>query len=107
MISRRLRLVAITCIAALAALTAANAQEWKQTDGAATDIGVGANGAVFVPGTNPAPGGYRIWRRDGSVWKATQAGGLRVAVGPDGAGWVVNNTQDIFKLSADGETVTQ
>ena len=35
-------------------------------------------------GHRPVEGGYRIWRRDGATWKATQAAGVRIAVGPNG-----------------------
>jgi Tectonin domain len=84
---------------------AASAQEWQQLDGAARDVAVGANGDVWVVGTNEAPGGYGVWRRDGSAWTPTMGAGVRVAVGPTGEGWVINDTQEIFRIGADGAAV--
>ena len=108
--TRSLRDVAISCLCAVlavfGAVRAASAQQWQQTDGAANDVGVGANGAVWVVGTDAVEGGYRIWRRDGATWKATQAAGVRIAVGPNGEAWIVNDEKEIFRVSADGARVT-
>ncbi len=76
---------------------AAHAQQWQLTDGAARDVGVGANGAVWVIGTNPVPGGYSIWKRVNNAWVNVPGGAERIAVDPQGNAWVVNNSQNIFR----------
>lgn len=75
------------------------AQQWTLMDGAARDVGVGANGAVWVIGTNPVSGGHDIWRRnpDNKGWTAVPGGAQRIAVGPDGNAWVVNDSQTIYR----------
>jgi len=76
----------------------ATAQEWTLMSGAARDVGVGANGTVWVIGTNQVPGGYGIYRWTGSGWTNIPGGAERIAVDPSGNAWVVNNTQNIFRF---------
>lgn len=40
-----------------------NGKKWARQVGGAKDIGVGANGAVWVIGTNKEAGGFGIYRR--------------------------------------------
>lgn len=75
---------------------------WIQQPGAATDIAVGANGAVWVLGTNPVPGGYAIFRWNGSDWEGIDGGGVRIAVDPNGMPWIVNDAGGIFVLTGGG-----
>ena len=70
---------------------------WERLSGAATDIGVGANGAVFTIGTNRSDGGYGIWKWTGNQWQALPGGGVRIAVDPSGNPWVVNDRGTIFQ----------
>lgn len=79
------------------AATAPSTLAWTMTDGAARDVGVGADGSVWVIGTNPVPGGYTIWRRVNNAWVNVPGGAERIAVNPQGNAWVVNNTQTIFR----------
>jgi len=65
--------------------------------GAATDIGIGANGAVWVVGTDPVDGGYGIFHWTGSAWEQVPGGAVRIAVDPQGDPWVVNSAHDIFR----------
>ena len=62
---------------------------WQRVGGAAREIGVGADGSVWVIGTEPAPGGRAIYRITGNGWNRVDGGGERIAVGPDGQPWVV------------------
>ena len=64
--------------------------------GAATDIGVGANGSVWIVGTNPVAGGYGIYRWTGSGWTPVPGGATRIAVDPSGNPWVVNSAGQIY-----------
>jgi len=72
---------------------------WKNVPGQAQDIGIGANGTVWVVGTNPIRGGYGLWYWDGGRFVADPAngGGVRIAVAPDGHPWVVNDAHEIYE----------
>ncbi|MEB3295536.1 MAG: tectonin domain-containing protein [Synechococcales bacterium] len=70
---------------------------WNHVKGCAKDVGVGANGAVWVIGCNETPGGYGIYNwQGGSNWRGIPGGATRIAVGPKGNPVVVNNTGAIF-----------
>ena len=69
----------------------------QQLPGSANDIGVGADGSVWVIGTNPTTGGFGIYRWTGVTWQAVDGGGTRIAVAPDGQPWVVNSSGLIFR----------
>ncbi len=83
--------------AALVNTASSQGGSWEQLSGAATDIGVGANGAVFTIGTNRSDGGYGIWKWTGNQWQALPGGGVRIAVDPRGTPWVVNDRGTIFQ----------
>lgn len=75
---------------------------WRQLHSTAYDIGVGANGSVWVIGTDPQPGGYGIYEIDGYGGWAFEGGALRIDVDPQGRPWVVNFDHEIFRLGNDG-----
>jgi streptogramin lyase len=58
---------------------------------------VGANGTVWVIGTNAVPGGYGIYRRTNNTWVNVPGGAERIAVDPQGNAWVVNSSNTIFR----------
>ncbi|HAA91012.1 MAG: hypothetical protein CMM48_13995 [Rhodospirillaceae bacterium] len=70
--------------------------KWDHLPGRATDIGIGANGAVWITGTDKVPGGHSIFRWDGKKWKRVPGGAVRIDVGPDGNPWVVNNKGHVY-----------
>ncbi|MEP6995734.1 MAG: tectonin domain-containing protein, partial [Acidobacteriota bacterium] len=65
--------------------------------GKATDVGVGADGTMWMLGTDAGPGGFNIYRRSGGNWQQIPGSATRIAVDPKGAAWVVNNTGNIFR----------
>jgi hypothetical protein len=69
---------------------------WSLYPGLARDVGVGADGSVWVVGTNPVPGGYGVWRLTLLGWSSVPGGGVRIAVDPSGNSWVVNSAGNIF-----------
>lgn len=71
---------------------------WQRLPGTATDIGVGADGAVWAIGATPVYGGFTIlhWNPSTWTWTAVDGGAVRIAVGPDGNPWVVNSFGNIF-----------
>ncbi len=72
--------------------------QWSRQPGAAHDIGIGADGTIWVIGTNPVgQGDYGIYRWDGTNWSGIEGGGVRIAVDPQGAPWVVNARQEIYQ----------
>jgi hypothetical protein len=77
---------------------------WRLTNGAfalmpglARDIGIGANGAVWVIGTNMRNGSFGVWSWNGSTWIADPGSGEEIDVtangqpvlnGSDGKIWI-------------------
>jgi hypothetical protein len=70
---------------------------WEQLPGTAKDIGIGANGSVWIVGTNPVSGGYGIYRWDGENWEGVDGGAVRIDVDPQGNPWIVNNNGNIYR----------
>jgi hypothetical protein len=94
-ISRTASLLLVLSAAILSTQTA-NAQNWQLLDGRASDVGVGADGSVWIVGTNVVPGGFDIWKRNATGWTNIPGGAQRIAVDPSGNAWIVNNSQNIF-----------
>ena len=71
---------------------------WQQLPGAVTDISVDTHGDVWAIGATPVYGGFNVlhWNPSSWTWDAVSGGAVRIAVGPDGAPWVVNSFGDIF-----------
>ena len=65
------------------------------------DIGVGADGSVWVVGTNETGGGFGIYRWTGTEWSGIDGGGLAISVDPRGLPWVANAGGEIFERLAD------
>lgn len=75
---------------------------WQQLPGKATDIGVGANGDVWIIGTNLVNlvGGFGIWRlNNNDTWTPVDGYGKRIAVAPNGDPWMVNGFNEIYRRS--------
>ncbi len=70
--------------------------------GFATDIAIGANGSVWIVGTNPAPSGFGIYSWIGGKWTEVAGGAVSIAVGRDGAPWVINSSHQIFHWTGSG-----
>jgi hypothetical protein len=70
---------------------------FRQLPGYALDIGGGANGSVWIVGTNAVPGGHGIYEWTGAAWAPVSGGASRIAVGPDGSPWVTNSLHQIFR----------
>lgn len=66
---------------------------WQKLPGAlGRDIAVGAKGAAYMVGTNPAgPKDFGLWKWSGSAWSPISGQGLRVSVGADDAPHVVDS----------------
>lgn len=53
---------------------------WRQMSGLAKDIGVGADGSVWVIGHDREPGGFGIHRWNGNNWNKIDGGALEISV---------------------------
>jgi hypothetical protein len=52
---------------------------WIRLPGKAKDIGVGADGSVWIIGTNRVGGGFGIWAWTGTAWQAVPGGAVAVS----------------------------
>jgi len=73
--------------------------QWLLMPGSATDIAVSANGRVWMIGTDRAAGGFRVYKWGDVDWVAEDKAGLRIAVGPKGNPWVINDQNEIFRFT--------
>jgi len=74
-----------------------------QIAGSARDVDA-KNGVVYIIGTNSVPGGYGIYRYNGSGWTPVDGGGVRVAVDNAGDPWIVNSSGSIFRRNGNAWT---
>ena len=72
--------------------------EWEQIDGEATDIGVGADGSVWVIGGSKTKinGGYGIYRLMDWEQIEKDGGAVQISVDNRGAPWVLNSEEYIY-----------
>jgi len=101
---RRRQVASWLGIAAMLLASAAFAQSlnWRQLPGAGNDVGVGANGAAWMIGTNAVPGGFGIYRWNGASWDSMPGGAVRIAVDPQGNPWAVNSAGNIYQWAFNG-----
>jgi hypothetical protein len=91
-------LVAVLFLLPLAVYAEAG-KTWNQLPGFAKDIGVGADGSVWIIGTNPVGPGHNfgIHKWTGNNWVGVDGGGVRIAVDQSGNPWIVNADNEIFR----------
>ncbi|HZS41804.1 MAG TPA: tectonin domain-containing protein, partial [Polyangia bacterium] len=68
--------------------------------GVATDVGVGADGTAWMVSAGVytvAPNDFAIKRWTGFGWGIVAGGGVRIAVDPHGAPWMVTSSRQIFR----------
>lgn len=70
---------------------------WLRRPGAARDIGIGADGSVWIIGTREGDGGHGIYRWNGQNWSPVTGSGRQVSVGPDGLPWVASSGGEIYR----------
>lgn len=71
---------------------------WKRMPGAAHDIGIGADGSVWVVGVTERRGGYVIYTLGSRGWIRVEGLAVRIDVDPDGVPWVINADDQIYRL---------
>lgn len=92
-------------------------QDWIRVPGDARDIGVGADGTVWVLGGNVydnfgngyfGAGGddidydFGLWVLDEYGWLEVPGSGIRLDVDPDGYPWLINSDHEIWRLTPFG-----
>lgn len=73
------------------------AGHWVRRSGKARDIGVGADGSVWIVGTRNDNGGHGLYRWTGNAWNQVQGSARQISVDPDGYPWVVSSGGDIYR----------
>ena len=72
---------------------------WQRRTGCGKEIGIGANGDVWLVGCTPTYGGYFVhkWNGTSFVRENANAGAVRIAVGPTGIPWVVPSDGSVWR----------
>jgi hypothetical protein len=70
--------------------------QWLQIPVCGRDIDLGPDGSVWVVGCNPVPGGFGIYKWNGTGCTQEPGGAVSIGVEPSGNAWVVNNFGQIF-----------
>jgi hypothetical protein len=70
---------------------------FNQLPGLANDIGIGADGTVYIIGTDAQVGGFSIYKWNGSNWDLQNGAGVRIDVSPQGIPWLVNSSKQIWR----------
>jgi hypothetical protein len=95
---KKILLLLCLCLSSYFAIT----QEWRLQLGAASNIAVGANGAVWSIGLTPTDGSYNIQSLNGNSWQSIDGGGVHIAVDPNGLPWVINEAGQIWQRTTNG-----
>src|SRR5206468_5053989 len=70
---------------------------WTLLPGSAVDLGIGVGGTpTFAISATPAAGGFDVVYWDLTTWQSLGRGGVRIAAGPDGSPYIVDNANNIF-----------
>ncbi|MGI9145135.1 MAG: tectonin domain-containing protein [Chloroflexota bacterium] len=98
----------------LAGRTSYDDGSWQYISGiAASDIGVGADGSVWVLDMATLNGGHGIWPMTSApasglsgvgTWRQIEGAAVAVSVGPDGQRFVVNSSGSVFSRARGGST---
>jgi hypothetical protein len=73
---------------------------WERLPGLARDIGIGADGSVWVVGITQTAGGFTLHRWNGRDWDLMPGGAVRIDVDRHGNPWVVNDRGEIFRWTS-------
>lgn len=94
--------LALAVLALAAGLAAAEEPVWVEVPGLATDIGVGADGTLWIVGS--AARGHMVLRWDDGAWvKAPRKNWLRIDVDGDGDAWAISRDGNRLFRWRDGD----
>ena len=77
-----------------------NRNSWNQMPGAATEISTGADGSIWITGTDRQNNGYGVYRWDGRDWSRMDGEAVKVVADRSGNVWGINARQQILQGSA-------
>jgi hypothetical protein len=97
----KIMVITLSLILILIPIYTYGAGRWKQLSDNATDIGIGADGSVWIIGTSEVNGGYGVYRLSVNGWEQIEidGGAIRIDVDPSGNPWIVDNDGNIFRRS--------
>ncbi|MCX6180867.1 MAG: M12 family metallopeptidase [Bacteroidetes bacterium] len=72
---------------------------WTLMPGSAKDISVGADGSVYMVGTDVYRGGNGIYKFDGAYWVRQTGVGVRISVDNQGSPWIINDMGTVWRLA--------
>jgi hypothetical protein len=77
---------------------AQSGETWHQLPGSAKDIGVGADGTVWIIGTDPSgtADDFGAHKWTGKEWRGVEGGGVQISADKTGKPWMVNAMGNIF-----------
>jgi hypothetical protein len=76
-------------------LTTLSSGPWIQLPGKANDIGVGANGSVWIIGYGS--GNREVYYWNGSNWTKIDGAGIHIDVDPQGNPWITNTSGELYQ----------
>jgi hypothetical protein len=79
----------------------AESSSWQIMPGRARDIGIGANGSVWVIGSTQTEGGYGIYRWTGTNWSQVDGAAVVIDVDDGGTPWIANSGGAIYRREGD------
>lgn len=75
---------------------------WRRKPGLAMQIATNRSGQTWALGLPMGQFGYPVYRWGGKDWLKTSGEGLHLAIQADGKPWVVNNKDEIWRLTDQG-----
>jgi hypothetical protein len=72
---------------------------WTQLPSRAIDIAVGANGDVYITGTDNTANGGKVYRWTGTAWQYINKYAVHISSDKNGDPWVINKTNKVSKYS--------
>lgn len=91
-----IRHLVFVCLILLYAQSA-ESSSWQIMPGRARDIGIGANGSVWIIGWSPAGAGFGIYSWSGANWYQVDGAAVAIDVDRSGMPWVVNSAGAIYQ----------
>jgi hypothetical protein len=70
---------------------------WEYVPGEASDIGIGADGSVWVVSIDERRGGSSIYTLGNHGWQRMEGTGIRIDVDANGNPWVINHDNNIYR----------
>lgn len=70
---------------------------WIRRPGEGRDIGIGADGSIWLVGTSSSDGGHGVYRWNGGGWNQVIGSLRQISAGPDGSPWAASSSGKIYR----------